>query len=167
MHFDDAVVSVRCKCSYAPIPNRLPAGHLKLGTRTLDRGATTFSKLGVQFLGLGCCTEQNTDGIPNFVHCYVKSWGRPSNFGGWGPDPLPTPPSGCALGRGHECLKNDARTSTGRDHGPWTRISRNDTRVHGPRWSPVYSSVHTTRDHGPWTRCHFFGHVDTVREHGP
>ena len=27
----------------------------------LARGATTFSKLGVQFLGLGYCTEQNTD----------------------------------------------------------------------------------------------------------
>jgi len=54
------------------------------------RGATTFSKLGVQFLGLGYCTEQNTDGIPSFVHCSVlrngnhtihqKSWGGPSNF---------------------------------------------------------------------------------------
>jgi len=32
------------------------------------RGATTFSKLGVQFLGLGYYTEQNTDGIPSFVH---------------------------------------------------------------------------------------------------
>ena len=29
-----------------------------------SRGATTFLKLGVQFLGLGYCTEQNTDGIP-------------------------------------------------------------------------------------------------------
>jgi len=28
-----------------------------------DQGATTLSKLGVQFLGLGYCTEQNTDGI--------------------------------------------------------------------------------------------------------
>ena len=44
------------------------------------RGATTFSKLGVQFLGRCYCTEQNTDGIPSFVHCYVKSWGVPSNF---------------------------------------------------------------------------------------
>ena len=34
-----------------------------------DRGATTFSKFGVQFLGLGYCAEQNTDGIPSFVHC--------------------------------------------------------------------------------------------------
>jgi len=66
-----------------------------------SRGATTFSKLGVQFLGLGYCTEQNMDGIPNFVHCSVlrngnhtlhqESWGGPSNFFG-GPDPLsPTP----------------------------------------------------------------------------
>jgi len=36
---------------------------------SLPRGATTFSKLGVQFLGLGHCTEQNTDDIPSFVHC--------------------------------------------------------------------------------------------------
>ena len=52
------------------------------------RGATTFSKLGVQFLGLGYYTEQNMDGIPNFVHCSVlhngnhtlhqESWGGPS-----------------------------------------------------------------------------------------
>ena len=66
------------------------------------RGATTFSKLGVQFLGY--CTEQNTDGIPSFVHCsllrngnhtlHQKSWGCPSKFGG--PDP-PPPPSSCAL----------------------------------------------------------------------
>ena len=54
-----------------------------------SRGATTFSKLGVQFLGLGYCTEQNTDGIPSFVHCYVKSWGGPSNLGGSGPLRLP------------------------------------------------------------------------------
>ena len=69
--------------------------------RFLDtiRGATTFSKLGVQFLGLGYCTEQNTDGIPSFVHCsllrngnhtlHQKSWGGPSKFFfGGGPDPL-------------------------------------------------------------------------------
>ena len=35
----------------------------------IGRGATTFSKLGVQFLGLCYCTEQNTDGIPSVVHC--------------------------------------------------------------------------------------------------
>ena len=59
------------------------------------RRATTFSKLGVQFLGVGYCTEQNTDGIPSFVHCsllrngitvitlFIKKVGvvRP-NFGG-------------------------------------------------------------------------------------
>jgi len=33
------------------------------------RGATTFSKFGVQFLGIGYYTEQNMDGIPSFVHC--------------------------------------------------------------------------------------------------
>jgi len=61
-----------------------------------SRGATTFSKLGVQFLALGYCTEQNTDGIPSFVDCSLL---RNSNhtlhqkigvvrpkFGG--PDPL-------------------------------------------------------------------------------
>ena len=36
------------------------------------RGATTFSKLGVQCLGLGYCTEQNTDDIPSFVHCSLQ-----------------------------------------------------------------------------------------------
>jgi len=36
------------------------------------RGATTFSKLGVQFLGLGYCTEQNADGIPSFVQCSLQ-----------------------------------------------------------------------------------------------
>jgi len=40
-----------------------------LATRLQNRDATTFSKLGVQFLGLGICTEQNTDGIPSFVDC--------------------------------------------------------------------------------------------------
>jgi len=68
-----------------------------------SRGASTFSKLGGQFLGLGYCTEQNTDGIPNFVHCrlsrngnhtlHQKSWGGPSKFLG-GPD-LPDPQSLC------------------------------------------------------------------------
>jgi len=77
-----------------------------------DRGATTFSKLGVQCLGVDYCTEQNADGIPMFVHCrllrngnhtlHQKSWGGPFTFGGGGsgphrPDPhwlrpwLPTP----------------------------------------------------------------------------
>jgi len=31
------------------------------------RGATTFSKFGVQFLGLDYCTEQNTDGIRSLI----------------------------------------------------------------------------------------------------
>ena len=35
---------------------------------SVTRGATMFSKLGVQFLGLSYYTEQNTDGIPSFVH---------------------------------------------------------------------------------------------------
>jgi len=65
-----------------------------------DSGATTFSKSGVQFLGLGYCTEQNTDGIPSLVHCsllrngnhtlHQKSWGGMSKILG-GPDP-PDPP---------------------------------------------------------------------------
>ena len=74
----------------------------------LLRGATTFSKLGVQFLGLGYCAEQNTDGIPSFVDCsllrsgnhtlHQKSWGGPSNFFlGGGGFRTPRPPSGCAL----------------------------------------------------------------------
>ena len=79
------------------------------------RGATTFSKFGggVQFLGLGYCTEQNTDGIPSFVHYSVlrnvnhtlhqKSWGGLSNFffffwgGGSGP---PDPPVVAPLAKG-------------------------------------------------------------------
>jgi len=44
------------------------------------QGRNHVFTLGVQFLGLGHCTEQNTDGIPSFVHCYVKTWGGPSNF---------------------------------------------------------------------------------------
>ena len=63
-----------------------------------------FQSWGVQFRGLGYCTEQNTDGIPSFMHCSLlrngnhtlhrKSWGGPSKFWGSGP---PTP-SGWALG---------------------------------------------------------------------
>ena len=64
-----------------------------------DSGATTFSKLAVQFLVLGYCTEQNADGIPSLVHCsllrngnhtlHQKSWGGPSKF--WGVRTHPTP----------------------------------------------------------------------------
>jgi len=36
------------------------------------RGATTFSKLGVQFLGLCYYTEQSTDNIPSFMHCSLQ-----------------------------------------------------------------------------------------------
>jgi len=63
---------------------------------------TMFSKLGVQFLGLGYYTEQNVDGIASFVHCSVLrngnhtlhqiSWGGPSKFRGEGsghPQTLP------------------------------------------------------------------------------
>jgi len=56
-----------------------------------------FSKLGVEFLGLGYCTEQNTDGIPSFVHCGLLRNGNHSlhkelgvarpNFVGSGPGP--------------------------------------------------------------------------------
>jgi len=79
---------------------------------TCTRGATTFSKLGVQFLGLGYYTEQNTDGIPSFVHCNVlrngnhtlhqESWGGPTKF--WGSRPPPRLPSGCASDV-HACEK--------------------------------------------------------------
>jgi len=63
-----------------------------------------FQSWGVQFLGLGYCTEQNTDGIPSFVDCsllrngnhtlHQKSWGGPSKFLGVR---TPLTPSGCAL----------------------------------------------------------------------
>jgi len=78
-----------------------------------DRGATTFAKLGVQFLGLGYCTEQNTDGILSFVDCsllcngnhtlHQKSWGGPSKFWGSGP---PNLPSDCALEQGETITAN-------------------------------------------------------------
>jgi len=70
----------------------------------VTRGATTFSKLRVQFLGLGYCTEQTTDGIPSFVHCslqlrkklgwYFQIWGI------W----TPRPPSGCAVVHDYLCV---------------------------------------------------------------
>jgi len=67
------------------------------------RGATTFSKLGVQFLCLCYCTEQNTDGMPSFVDCSLLRNGkhtlhkkvgvvRPIFFFGGGDSDLPTPP---------------------------------------------------------------------------
>ena len=65
-----------------------------------------YQSWGVQFLGPGYCTEQNTDGIPSFMHCYVKSWGGPSNFGGLEPPPTP---SGCALDR-LSCRRHVGRT---------------------------------------------------------
>ena len=66
-----------------------------------NRGATTFSKLEVQFLGLCYYTEQNMDGIPSFVHCIVLRNGKKvgvvhPNFWGSGPPDLP---SGCAHGK--------------------------------------------------------------------
>jgi len=36
------------------------------------QGRNHVFKVGVQFLGLGYCTEQNTDGIPSFVHCSLQ-----------------------------------------------------------------------------------------------
>jgi len=63
------------------------------------RGATTFSKLGVQFLGLRYYTKQNTTVYPvscTAVCCYVKK-----NLGWWSVQILgvrtPSTPSGCAL----------------------------------------------------------------------
>jgi len=71
-------------------------GHA-LRSLTLTRGATTFSKLGVQCLGVGYCTEQNADGIPSFMHCSLLRNGNHTlhqkvgvvrlNLGGGGPDP--------------------------------------------------------------------------------
>ena len=76
--------------------------HDKLQTRTKPafQGRNHVFNVGVQFVGLGYYTEQNTDGIPSFVDCsllrngihnlHQKSWGGPSNFfGGSGP---PDPP---------------------------------------------------------------------------
>jgi len=63
-----------------------------------------FQSWGDQFLGLGYCTEQNTDGIPSFVDCsllrnrshilYQKSCGGPSKF--WGVQ-TPRPPVAAPL----------------------------------------------------------------------
>jgi len=59
--------------------------------RSSDQGRNHVFKVGVQFLGLGYCTEQNTDGIPSLVHCSSG--------------PLdPPPPGGCALGSDDESL---------------------------------------------------------------
>jgi len=79
--------------------DRLPPG---------GRGATTFSKLGVQCLGLGYCTEQNMDGIPSFVHCSLQlrkklGWSVQFFFFGGGSAPRPPqwlrpcPEAGCTL----------------------------------------------------------------------
>ena len=49
-----------------------------------------FQSWGIQFLGLGYCTEQNTDGTPSFVHCSLqlrKKLGWSVQILG-GPDPL-------------------------------------------------------------------------------
>jgi len=73
----------------------------------IDSGAQPrFQSWGVQFLRLGYCTEQNTDGIPSCVHCSLlrngshiliqKSWGGPSKFWGSGVR-TPRTSSGCAL----------------------------------------------------------------------
>ena len=67
----DRKLSLRARVHRISLPhssvNRILVSFIFLSLRY--RGATTFSKLGVQFLGLGYCTEQNTDGIPSFVHC--------------------------------------------------------------------------------------------------
>ena len=100
------------------------------------RGATTFSKLWVQFLGIGYCTEQNTDGIPSFVDCSMLRNGnhtlrqksrvvRPNLRGGSpadSPDP-PVVPPWCPTSNGLKLLAKfvfkvsgfrlDTRTQTG------------------------------------------------------
>jgi len=67
----------------------------------ITRDATTFSKLGVQFLGLGYCAEQNTDGIcpvsctavcyVTVITLFIKKVGVVRSIfffgGGRGPDP--------------------------------------------------------------------------------
>jgi len=61
---------------------------------TRSQGRNHVFKVGVQFLGLGYCAEQNTDGIANFVHCSVqlrKKLGWSVQILG-GPDPPNLPP---------------------------------------------------------------------------
>ena len=62
-----------------------------------SQGRNHVFKVGVQFLGLGYCTEQNTESIPSVVYCsllrngnhtlHQKSWGGPSKFWGSGLPP--------------------------------------------------------------------------------
>ena len=88
-------------------PSRLANARPSIGDE-FSAGAQprTFSKLGIHFLGLGYCTEQNTDGTPSFVHCSLlrngnhtihKKLGWSVQIWGSGPPPL-RPFSGCALG---------------------------------------------------------------------
>ena len=37
-----------------------------------DQGRNHVFKVGGSILGLGYCTEQNTDGIPSFLHCSLQ-----------------------------------------------------------------------------------------------
>ena len=118
-------------------------------TRDRGRGATTFSKLGVQLLGL--CFVQNKIRMIFPVSCtavcyvtvitlFITNVGvvRP-NFGG--PDP-PRPPVVAPLDRG-PC----SRVDNAREHGSCVPI----TRVHGPCWQ---KALHDNAfcQHGPWTR---------------
>ena len=66
-----------------------------------------FQSWGVQFLGLGYCTEQNAMVYPvswtalcfvTVITLFIKNvWGGPSNFFFWGGVRTPRPLSGCAL----------------------------------------------------------------------
>jgi len=75
---------------------------------SLLRGASTFSKLGVQFLGLGYCKNkiQMIYPVSCTAVCYItiithptkklqKRWGGPSKL--WGVWSRRQPPSGCTL----------------------------------------------------------------------
>ena len=90
------------------VRDRIPISKIPRHRTTIDRGATTFSKLGVQCLGVGYCTEQNADGIPSFMHYSLLRNGnhtihekvgviRPNFFFGGGGVRNPLTPSDCAL----------------------------------------------------------------------
>jgi len=56
----------RCpKCMHFVLKTCKIGGNVGYQTSAQPR----FQSCRVQFLGLGYCTEQNTDGIPSFVHC--------------------------------------------------------------------------------------------------
>ena len=80
----DFFSSVRCEFEVLMV--RMPSVHSTMPLPFRSGAQPRFQSWGgVQFLGLGYCTEQNTDGIPSFVDCSLlrdsnrtlcqKSWG--------------------------------------------------------------------------------------------